>query len=106
SVACRFVGIHTIAKDVTERNNLLRALTRNEHSLRLLQRALDSSHNGVIIADASMPDHPATYTNPAFERMMGYQPNDILGKSSSFLYEATPGQPETKNILERLMQSH
>ena len=41
--------------------------------------------NGVIIVDASQPDLPITYCNPAFEKTTGYPPEEILGRNCRFL---------------------
>jgi PAS domain-containing protein len=39
--------------------------------LQRTRRIYDCMGNGVTISDASLPDHPLIYVNPAFERMTG-----------------------------------
>ncbi|MDB5308012.1 MAG: Blue-light-activated protein, partial [Gemmataceae bacterium] len=54
--------------------------------LRLLEAAVTSSGDGVMIADAAPPSEPGprvVYANPAFERMMGYTAAEAVGLSPS-----------------------
>ncbi len=53
------------------------------HSLR--DRALAAATSGVTIADATRPDHPIVYVNPAFERMTGYRASEVLGRNCRLL---------------------
>ncbi|WP_147652883.1 sensor domain-containing protein [Vulcaniibacterium gelatinicum] len=66
--------------DVTERN-------RAEAELHLLQRMVESSVTGIVIADASAPDLPIVYVNPAFERITGYRAAEALGRNCRFLQD-------------------
>jgi len=74
----RIQGVYGIAKDVTEREE-------NEMRLRILERGIEASVNGVVIADARRPDMPVTYVNSAFLEMTGYQRNEVLGSNCRFL---------------------
>ena len=56
-----------------------------EEDLRVRDRAVASSVNGIIITDATQPDNPITYVNPAFERLTGYAADEALGKNCRFL---------------------
>ena len=58
--------------DISERR-------RQEEQLRLRERALHASSNGIIIARCNDASHPIEYINPAFERITGYRADDILG---------------------------
>ncbi|RTR04519.1 EAL domain-containing protein [Halomonas nitroreducens] len=71
-------GVYGIAKDVTQRQE-------NETRLRLLERSVEASVNGVLIADATRADLPVVYANPAFQRMTGYDREDVLGRNCRFL---------------------
>ena len=53
--------------------------------LMLRDRALESSSNGVVIADLSLPDQPIIYCNPAFEHITGYHREEVLGHNCRFL---------------------
>jgi diguanylate cyclase (GGDEF)-like protein/PAS domain S-box-containing protein len=53
--------------------------------LYLFKRALDTSYNGVLIADANAEDMPIVYVNKSFERITGYTSAEVLGKNCRFL---------------------
>ncbi|MEA5514485.1 PAS domain S-box protein [Nodularia sp. UHCC 0506] len=56
-----------------------------EATLRLRERALAATSNGIIIADARLPDHPVIYVNRAFEQITGYDASEVIGKNCRFL---------------------
>ncbi|MBD1899490.1 PAS domain S-box protein [Trichocoleus sp. DQ-A3] len=60
---------------------LQRAATENRH----LARAITSASEGVIITDPNQPDNPIVYANPAFSRISGYKPEEIMGRNCRFL---------------------
>ena len=68
----------TKALDITARR-------RSEAEIRLQSKALDASVNGIAISDARQPDLPMVYVNPAFQRMTGYHPDDVIGTNCRFL---------------------
>ncbi|MCE8022126.1 EAL domain-containing protein [Halomonas sp. MCCC 1A11036] len=74
----RVIGFYGIAKDMTERH-------RRETELRILQRSVEASTNGIVIADARQPDNPIVYVNEAFERITGYGRDEVLGRNGRFL---------------------
>ena len=51
----------------------------------LKERALDSTAEGVVIADCNQPDMPIIYVNNAFTAMTGYSWDDVVGKNCRFL---------------------
>lgn len=51
----------------------------------LILAAVQSSTFGVTIADATRPDLPLNYVNPAFEAMTGYTFAEIVGRNCRFL---------------------
>jgi len=51
----------------------------------LLRQAVAASNDGLVIADARLPDMPLVYVNPAFERLTGYRAEEVLGKNCRFL---------------------
>jgi diguanylate cyclase (GGDEF)-like protein/PAS domain S-box-containing protein len=69
-----------------------------EHALLLRERAIESSANAIIISSALAPDYPIIYVNPAFERITGYHPSDVIGKSCRFLR----GDDHTQTGLEEI----
>ncbi|CBN58973.1 EAL domain-containing protein [Kamptonema sp. PCC 6506] len=72
--------------------------SRSEERLQLMERAIASSSNGIIITDATQSDNPTIYVNPSFERMTGYQRDEILGKNCRILQRADRNQPALKEV--------
>ena len=71
-------GVYGIAQDVTEKR-------QQQTQLRTLERSVEASVNGILIADASHPDLPIVYANQAFSVMTGYAQHEVLGKNCRFL---------------------
>lgn len=59
---------------------------RDEARLRLSDLVLANVSNGVTIADATAPDFPLLYVNPAFERITGYDAKHAIGRNARFLH--------------------
>ncbi|MDB5770629.1 MAG: diguanylate cyclase, partial [Burkholderia sp.] len=59
------IGAAKIARDITDKR-------KAEENLRLWERAIDATSNGIVIVDVEQPGFPAVYANPAFERITGY----------------------------------
>lgn len=76
----------------------------SQRELRLLKRSLEACYNGVVISDARRPDLPLIYTNPAFERITGYNQNEVLGKNCRFLQGEHPDPLVAKEISHGLAQ--
>ena len=65
-------------RDITDRK-------RAEEMLWLYDRAMAATSTGVTISDATNPEHPIIYCNPAFESMTGYRREEIIGENFRFL---------------------
>lgn len=91
-------GVYGIAKDITERRH-------NETRLRVLERGLEASINGVIIADASQPDLPIIYANAAFVKMTGYSMDEVLGRNCRFL-QGEDTDPEAREAIREALSEH
>ncbi|MEB3883206.1 PAS domain S-box protein [Lyngbya sp. CCY1209] len=83
------------AADITERK-------RVEERLRLSERAIAASSNGIAIADPTLPDNPLIFVNPAFERNTGYKAAEVLGKNCRFLQGKDRRQPALKTLRNAL----
>jgi diguanylate cyclase (GGDEF)-like protein/PAS domain S-box-containing protein len=57
------------------------------------KRLIEASNTGVVIADATLPDHPIAYVNPAFERLTGYAAHEVVGRNCRFLQRGDRDQP-------------
>ncbi|WP_458525490.1 bifunctional diguanylate cyclase/phosphodiesterase [Onishia taeanensis] len=71
-------GVFGIAKDVT-------ASKADEMQLRVLERSLEASVNGVAIVDVTLPDMPIIFANHAFSHITGYSNAEVKGRNCRFL---------------------
>jgi len=90
-----FKGSFSILTDITDRK-------KAEEELRLHSILLTNMDEGVYMIRAS--DGIIIYTNPAFERMFGYDPGEMIGKHVSIVNAPTQKDPEdrAKEIIEFL----
>jgi diguanylate cyclase (GGDEF)-like protein/PAS domain S-box-containing protein len=81
-------------------NVLAAAIERyqSEAELYLLKRAINSSSNGIVIADAVETDNPVIYVNPSFERLTGYKSEEIVGRNCRLLQGADTHQPALEGL--------
>jgi diguanylate cyclase (GGDEF)-like protein/PAS domain S-box-containing protein len=79
---------------------------RHESDLRLLRRAVESTENGVVIADARLPDMPVVYVNAAFERISGYSADEVLGRNCRFLLGDDTDQLGRLEIRRGIVNGH
>ena len=84
-------------RDVTDRK-------RAEEMLWLYDRAMAATSTGVTIADATKPEHPIIYCNPAFESMTGYRREEIIGKNSRFL-QGSDTDSEALEIIRQALKT-
>ena len=71
------IGSVSINTDITQR-------LRTETELRLRERAIAASNNGVLISDATIPNNPIMYVNSAFEKITGYSISEAIGQNRDF----------------------
>ncbi|MDX1587633.1 MAG: EAL domain-containing protein [Oleiphilaceae bacterium] len=76
-----------ILHDISERREA-------EEQRRLLQRSIEASPNGMVIVDALAEDMPIRYVNPAFCRITGYSPEEVIGRNCRFMQGDERQQPE------------
>ncbi|MBD6617435.1 PAS domain S-box protein [Komarekiella sp. 'clone 1'] len=87
----KIVGTVNIYTDITQRKQA-------EEGLRLRDRAIAASSNGIIIADVTMPARPIIYVNPAFERMSGYSAAEVIGQNFLLLQGTDINQPGLQEL--------
>jgi diguanylate cyclase (GGDEF)-like protein/PAS domain S-box-containing protein len=76
----------------------LRILRESQAALRLRDRAIESSVNGILIAEAAAENHPVVYANPAFERITGHPVAETLGRPWSHVLGADPGEADPVEV--------
>ncbi len=84
-------------RDITDRK-------RAEEMLWLYDRAIAATSTGVTISDATDPENPIIYCNPAFESMTGYRRQEIIGKNGRFLH-GSDTDPAAVEIIRQALQA-
>ncbi|MEC5160246.1 MULTISPECIES: sensor domain-containing protein [unclassified Janthinobacterium] len=75
-------------------------LRRQQEQLRLRERALHASGNGIVITRCAGRDNPIEYVNLAFERITGYAAAEVIGRDPRFM--TAPGLDEAERNTLRL----
>jgi PAS domain S-box-containing protein len=68
----------------------------------ILSKILDSSVNGITLADPDLEDMPLVYVNKAFENMTGYTMEEVVGKNCRFLQGTDRDQKERYMMQEAI----
>jgi PAS domain S-box-containing protein len=69
-----------------------------EETLRLQERAIAASQNGIVITDCLIHNNPIVYVNHAFEKISGYTAGEVIGKNCRFLQGDDVFQPEKQTL--------
>lgn len=77
-----------------------------EEVWRLYDRALAATSNGITIADATHPDKPIIYCNPAFEKITGYSLAEAMGRNCRFLQGPDTDPDALNQIRVALQEQH
>lgn len=85
-----------LSAEITERR-------RTEESLRLHGAALEQATEAVLITDANLdfPGPTVVFVNPAFTRMTGYAPQQIIGRTPRILQ----GPKTNRKVINRLRRN-
>ncbi len=75
-----------------------------EEYLTLYGRVLDCTPNGISVSDARRYPQPIVHVNPAFTRITGYAPHEVLGRDASLL-EGPLTDPDDLALLARTVQN-
>ena len=73
-------------------------LEMTSQNLLLYKMAITETYEGITIVDATHPDMPLIYVNPAFERITGYTSAELIGRNSRFLHEGDREQPALNEV--------
>lgn len=80
-----------VLRDLTEQ------IAANRH-IALLQRAVASVSDGIVIVDARVPDQPVIFANRGFENITGYRIAETIGRNCRFLQGADRDQPDLDTL--------
>ena len=92
----------------TMNNDLVMRLLADEpllEQLSLKERALSVVAEGITISDNLLPDNPIIYANSGFEKLTGYQIEDVLGKNCRFL-QGPDTDPQAVTEIREAVQGH
>ncbi|PSS58763.1 PAS domain-containing protein [Pseudomonas sp. BBP2017] len=73
---------------------------------KLLQLVVEASNDGIVVAEQEGDDNILIYANPAFERLTGYNVDDILYQDCRFLQGDDRDQPGLALIREAVSNFH
>lgn len=69
---------------------------------KLLQRMVDASDDGIVVAEQEGDDTILIYVNSAFERLTGYSSNEILYQDCRFLQNGDRDEPALRLIRQAI----
>jgi len=68
----------------------------------MMAAVVEASGAGLVVADATRPDHPIVYCNRAFLDMIGYEADEVIGRNGDFL-QGPETDPETAAAIRAAM---
>lgn len=71
-------------------------------ALHVRDDAIAAASNGIVISDASLPDCPIIYANPAFVAMTGYPETEVIGRNCRFLQGAGTDPAAVRELREAI----
>lgn len=70
----------------------------------LLERIVDASEDGIVVAEQEGDENILIYVNKGFERLTGYSADEILYQDCRFLQNDDRDQPSLDNIRKALRE--
>ncbi|MBR0658129.1 sensor histidine kinase, partial [Neoroseomonas oryzicola] len=67
-----------------------------------LAAAVAAAPTGIVVSDPNRPDCPIVYANPAFHRITGYGPAEVIGRNCRFL-QGPATDPASVHAIRRAM---
>ncbi|MBI2256055.1 MAG: PAS domain-containing protein [Proteobacteria bacterium] len=98
-------GTLRLMTDVTAIKGRELRLTELAQRNETLATVVGAVSSGIIICDATKPDHPVTFVNAAFTRMTGYSAEEMLGRNCRVL-QGRDTDPESLDRLRRALAQH
>ena len=75
-----------------------------ERDLMLRNRAIESTRDGIVIADATRDDMPLVYVNRGFEEITGYSMQDVRGRNCRFMQGDEHDQPGLDKLRQAIRE--
>ncbi len=72
--------------------------------LSMAMKAIDCANDGITIVDLGQPGQPLVFINKSFEKMTGYQRQEVIGKNCNFLQGANVDQSQVAAIREAILE--
>lgn len=94
----KVIQLYGVMQDITARRTA-------EEKLHLMQHAIDSSSNGIIITGLADKDYPIIYANEAFSRTTGYSIQEVLGRNCRFLQQDDRNQSDVTELRDALQSN-
>ncbi len=89
--------LHSANQQLKIQNQLLQqeitTRKKTEQRLKLLERAIAASKNGVVISDAQKPEMPLIYVNSGYEQIAGCSAEEVVGKGCPIIATPNSEQP-------------
>lgn len=104
-IPTEIVGVTVTYDDEPATQLVVRDLSEKrerQQRLDLLGRAIEASAQGVTIADARRDNEPLIYANDAFERITGYDADEVLGRNCRFLQGERTDEKTTTKIRQAI----
>lgn len=90
--------LRRVARDLRESEAALRESLRKNSQLTV---AITNLTSGVTIIDPFLPNSPIVFANAGFYAMTGYEPQEVVGSNSRFLY----GPATDEVVIEQVRQA-
>ncbi|MGZ5049672.1 MAG: PAS domain S-box protein [Methylobacter sp.] len=98
----KVIQLYGVMQDITARRKV-------EEKLYLMQHAIESSSNGIIITGLSDTDYGIIYANEAFSLITGYSVEEVVGQNCRIMQNGDQDQPgiiELRNALQNKRGGH
>jgi len=93
----QIVGAQGAFQDITDRR-------RAADELALRFNVIQAASQGIVIVDATRTDFPMIFVNAGFERMTGYQSEEVIGRNCRFL-QGPDTDPAARAIIRTTLAS-
>jgi diguanylate cyclase (GGDEF)-like protein/PAS domain S-box-containing protein len=86
--------VAVINRTANDTEQLFRRSIEAQAELRLRDRAMESTSDGIMITDAAGPEYATVYVNPSLCQIVGYEREEVLGRNPRFVIDDGTHQPE------------